>query len=130
VRAHPPQPERAGFLGDLAARLRTPGLLIATTPHPAYTRWLKEQRPDLLQVVDEPVEPAELFAASGNLGLELARYETYDVDRGHPQYQLMVLRTPSPPAGAPQPSGALRRRLLLRANPLARWIRARRSRPR
>ena len=126
VLEHVPPGERREFLGELRARLREPGLLVLTTPHPAYTRWLKEHRPDLLQVVDEPVDVAELVGIAAGLGLELARYQTYDVDRGHPQYQLVVLRTPADAGGDPRPGRELRTRLLLRANPVARWARRRR----
>jgi trans-aconitate 2-methyltransferase len=128
VLEHVPAGERQGFLSDLRGRLREPGLLVLTTPHPGYTRWLLQQRPDLLQVVDEPVEPAEVVGLAAALGLELARYETYDVDRGHPQYQLLVVHTPSDADGNPEPGRALRMRMLLRANPLARWARRARRR--
>jgi trans-aconitate 2-methyltransferase len=128
VLEHVPPGERRGFLTDLRGRLREPGLLVLTTPHPAYTGWLKQHRPDLLQVVDEPVDPAEIIGLAAELGLEPARYETYDVDRGHPQYQLLVLRTPSDAGGDPEPARGLRARMLVRANPLARWARRRRRR--
>ena len=60
--------------------------MIISTHNPSFTRWLHAERPDLLQVVDEPVEPAErLFLATAErLGLELRRYETYDIHSREP----------------------------------------------
>ncbi len=103
---HIPPGDRAAFFDQAGALLAPGGRMIISTPHPSFTRWLHAERPDLLQVVDEPVEPAELLATAERLGLELRRYETYDIHFASPEYQLAELvpagtgHAPPPPAVA------------------------------
>jgi SAM-dependent methyltransferase len=124
VLEHVPTGGREAFLGRLGSLLAPEGRILASTPHPRFTRWLHEHRPDLLQPVDEPVEPADVSAAVRPLGLELVQYRLYGVDRPG-QYQLLVLAppaefgaaaSPAPRPGRLKGAGAtLRRRLRVAA---------------
>ena len=115
--------DRAALFGGLRTVLRPRGGVILSTPHPSYTRWLQRERPDLLQVIDEPVEQEHVLRLATAIGLELRRYEAFDVESGGPQYQVFELSTPSGEALPPHRRPLLERRLRTRANPIARVLR-------
>ena len=127
---HIPPGDRAAFFDQAGALLAPGGRMIISTPHPSFTRWLHAERPDLLQVVDEPVEPAELLATAERLGLELRRYETYDIHFASPEYQLAELGPAGTGHAPPAPRPSLRRHLRLHTNPAARLLRRLRLAPR
>lgn len=88
---HIPREERAALLARLDALLARRGWLVLTTPHPSYTRRLREYEPHLLQIVDEVVEPEEILTLAAEHALELVDYRVYDVDRpGARQYQWLA----------------------------------------
>ena len=120
---HVPVHARAAFFDDLRKRVRPGGRLLMSSPHPAFTRWLHEERPELLQVVDEPVDLVDLIALGRGLGLELGRYETFDVELSGPQYQLAEFVSPGSAGGGAARSRSLERRLRVHANPAARVLR-------
>jgi SAM-dependent methyltransferase len=122
VLEHIPTEDQPSFLEEAASLLSPAGVLIISTPHPSYTRWLRAHRPDVLQVVDEVIEPLDLVNRAEGLGIELVRYETYDID-GRRQYQLFVFQRTAAPGGAPVWEESLRRRLLVRRNRLSRAVR-------
>ena len=99
VLEHIPRDQRAAFLADVHSRLAARGTIVSSTPHATDNRWLAENRPELLQVVDEAVDLADLIEVTGRLGLELVHYRTYDIDRRR-QYQVIALE---PVAGAEEP---------------------------
>ncbi len=91
VLEHVPLEERPQLFERLDALLGGRGWLVLTTPQPSYTRWLHEHRPDLLQIVDEPVSPLDVVSIAEEHGLELVEYLVYDVDApGARQYQLFA----------------------------------------
>jgi hypothetical protein len=56
---------------------------------------VQQHRPELLQVVDEPIELSELVELGARVGLEPITYRTYQLDApGVRQYQLAVLGRP------------------------------------
>ena len=101
VMEHIPAAERPAFLAGLAARLDGDGLVIASTPHPAYTRHKRAVEPEHLQIIDETVQLADVLGEADEAGLQLLRYEAYDVFAGSPEYQLMVLTRRRAPGGPP-----------------------------
>jgi SAM-dependent methyltransferase len=111
VLEHVPSGERANFMAALGRILSASGVLIASTPHPHLTRWMHAQRRDLLQVVDEIVELRDVVELLAPLDLTLTRYATYDIDRGGPQYQLMMFERALRSDDEPRRSLALERRM-------------------
>ena len=101
VMEHIPEAERPAFLSVLAARLDGEGLLIASTPHPAYTLHKRVVEPEHLQIIDETVDLAGVLGEADESGLQLVRYEAYDVFAGSPEYQLMVFTRRRAPGGPP-----------------------------
>ena len=53
-----PQAERPAFVAGLAARLDGDGIVIASTPHPAFTLHKRATDVGHLQIIDEAVEMA------------------------------------------------------------------------
>lgn len=120
---HVPVVERPELLGRLRSALAPAGALLLSCPHPAHTMWMHSEQPELEQVVEEPVEVTDTLALAGELGLELTRYETYDIDRGGPQYHMFALRASRSDPWRPVRRRSLRWRLVLTANPVARVAR-------
>lgn len=92
VTEHVPEGDRQSFLDELARLATADALLLLSTPHPRHTEWMRRERPDLMQVVDEPVPLTELIGALEPQGFTLTRYVTYDIERTGPQYQFGVFR--------------------------------------
>jgi trans-aconitate 2-methyltransferase len=126
VLEHVPVSERASFAQELGRVLSAQGTLIASTPHPHLTAWMRNERQDLMQVVDEAVELSELTELLALFDLTLTRYATFDVDRSGPQYHLMMFERGLQAGGAPRRSAALQRRLKLVDNRIThrarRWV--------
>jgi 2-polyprenyl-3-methyl-5-hydroxy-6-metoxy-1,4-benzoquinol methylase len=122
VLEHIVEEERHAFLANVAARLTENGVVIASTPHPAHTRWAREAAPESLQIVDEEVEVTDVLAVARELGLSLLRYTAYDVDRAC-QYQFLALRAADDAGGPPRQTPGLRRRMLAVSNPASRLAR-------
>ena len=114
VLEHVPPDERPALFTRLDALLAPHGWLLLTTPHPGYTRWLHKHRPELLQIVDEPVPPDTVMTLAHRHDLELIDYRTYDVDvPGARQYQQFAFaRTQN---ALQLPAGGSGRRLALQA---------------
>jgi SAM-dependent methyltransferase len=111
---HVPPDERASLFARIDALLAPRGWLVLATPHPRYTRWLHEHRPDLLQIVDEPVPPETVVALAGRHELDLVDYRVYDVDvPGARQYQLLAFARATD--ALQLPAGGFGRRLALQA---------------
>jgi 2-polyprenyl-3-methyl-5-hydroxy-6-metoxy-1,4-benzoquinol methylase len=124
VLEHIPAAEREGFLGQLEALLAEGGLVFVSTPHPAATRHKKEIGDPHLQVIDEEVELVDVVAEAASAGLQLVRYQAYDVFRGSPEYQFMVFTRRGAQGGPP----VLRDPRAKRPGPRAwRWRNAARS---
>ncbi len=99
------------------SRLAARGTIVSSTPHATDNRWLAENRPELLQVVDEAVDLADLIEVTGRLGLELVHYRTYDIDRRR-QYQVIALEPVAGSGDPPSHDPRLRRRLMaVRSSP-------------
>lgn len=111
VLEHVPLGERANFMAALGRILSASGVLIASTPHPHLTGWMQAQRRDLMQVVDDVVELRDVVELLAPLDLTLTRYATYDIDRGGPEYQLMVFARGLRAGDKPRRNQALERRL-------------------
>ena len=123
VLEHVPTQDRGALFEELD-RVRAPGgWIMLSTPHPDFARWVSENRPELMQVVDEPVELTELVQLAAGIDLEPVAYRAYSVDAPAPrQYQFVVL---APMAGRarelyrPLRGHWLRARLASASNPVA-----------
>jgi hypothetical protein len=79
---------------------------------------------DTLQIIDEEVELPQLTAEAALAGLQLLKFEAYDVFSGSPEYQMMVFTTERGPGGPPVlRSPRLNRRLRWTTSSVGRRVR-------
>jgi SAM-dependent methyltransferase len=96
---HIPAADRPGFIRSLSDRLAPGGILLASTPFPANTEHRRQAGFDSFQIIDEQVELPRVIAEAADAGLQLIGFEAYDVERGSPEFQLMLF-TPARRQGA------------------------------
>jgi SAM-dependent methyltransferase len=84
--------DRAPLFAQLDTRLAAAGQLFLSTPHPKLTAWLSTEARGLMQAIEETVELSDVLELARQHDLELAAYETYDIERSGPQYQFIALR--------------------------------------
>jgi SAM-dependent methyltransferase len=124
VLEHIPRGDRPGFLRDVRSRLADRGLVFVSTPFPAFTHHRRAAGDDTLQVVDEEVELPALTQEAAKAGLQLVRFQAYDVFGGSPEYQMMVFTTVRTPGGQPAlRSRRLERRVRVLRSPAGRRVR-------
>jgi SAM-dependent methyltransferase len=92
VAEHIPRADRQSFLHEVGRLAAGDAMLLLSTPHPHLSEWMHHERPDLMQVVDEPVPLTRLIEAFEPQGFTLTRYVTFDIERTGPQYQFAVFR--------------------------------------
>lgn len=95
VLEHIPLKNRAAVFTQLDTRLAPKGQLILSAPHPRLTAWMRDKEPELAQAVEESVELRDVLELAGQHDLELASYETYDLQFTGPQYQFFSLTRPA-----------------------------------
>jgi 2-polyprenyl-3-methyl-5-hydroxy-6-metoxy-1,4-benzoquinol methylase len=129
VLEHIQESERPAFIADLRDHLATDGVLVASTPYPAFTKRRREIGDNTLQIIDEQVDLAQLLGEVAEAGLQLIRFQAFDVFAGSPEYQMMVFTTTRSPGGpASLRSPRLERRLQwLQGNAGRRALRAGRA---
>jgi SAM-dependent methyltransferase len=124
---HVPIPQRHELAEELGRLLAPQGMLILSTPHPRTSEWMRRERPDLMQVVDEVVDLQDVSGLFDEFELTLTRYHSFDIERGGPQYQFMVF-TRGLDTTRPRSDSRLKWRLRLVDNRLIRparsWLRA------
>jgi SAM-dependent methyltransferase len=78
---HIPIESHPALFGRVAGWLKPEGFAFLHYPNPFYLEWLHEHRPELLQIVDQPIHADILLANASPQGLYLEHYETYfDLD--------------------------------------------------
>jgi trans-aconitate 2-methyltransferase len=97
----------------VAGWLAPDGFALAHYPNPWYLAWCREHRPELLQLVDQPVHADALTAAAYPHGLYLDFLRTYSVWIREGDYVVAVLR-PGSSASTFTQIPARRRSLLAR----------------
>ncbi|CAB4865860.1 unannotated protein [freshwater metagenome] len=119
VLEHIPRTDRSDFLATVFKLLSPGGMIVASTPHPGHIRWLREFHPELLQIVDEEVEPAHLIEVAGRHQLEMVGYTTYALTQPR-QYQVFTFAAAARQGDPAHLTPALHRRLRMIANPITR----------
>ena len=68
------------------------GFIFIHIPNPYYLKWCHENRPDLLQVIDQPITTDILVENTNCNNLYIDRLKTYSIWVTHGDYQVIVLR--------------------------------------
>ena len=76
----------------LASWLAPDGFILAHYPNPWYLSWCAEHRPELLQLVDQPVHADQLTRDAYAHGLYLASLKTYSIWIREGDYVVAVFR--------------------------------------
>jgi trans-aconitate 2-methyltransferase len=78
---HIPAEHRPRLLADIRAVLGPGGILFLTYPSPQYQRFLREEDPGELQIIDEIIEPEVILAEALGAGFYLRHYSLESVWR-------------------------------------------------
>jgi trans-aconitate 2-methyltransferase len=76
----------------LAKVLKPSGFIFIHIPNPYYLEWCHEHRPDLLQVIDQPISTDILVQNTYSHGLIIEELKSYSIWVVHHDYQYAVLR--------------------------------------
>ena len=89
---HIPLEEHARLFANARRWVRDAGLLLIHMPNPLYLEWCRLHRPELLQVVDQPIFTETLLANTVPNGFYLHYLETYSIWIEENDYQVVVLK--------------------------------------
>ena len=89
---HIPLDQHSRLFAALAAWLSDDGFILCNYPNPHYLEWCHVHRPDVLQVIDQPIHADVLVANTYPHGLYLDYLETYSIWIREGDYVRAVLR--------------------------------------
>lgn len=89
---HIPLELHAAMFQNMAKMLKPDGFIFIHIPNPEYLEWCRINRPDLLQIIDNPVYPAIMTRSIENTGLYLNTMVTYGVWLKDGDYQYIILK--------------------------------------
>ncbi|HET7027911.1 MAG TPA: class I SAM-dependent methyltransferase [Candidatus Limnocylindrales bacterium] len=92
---HIPIDEHMKLFGKVRRMLRDTGWAFIHMPNPFYLDWCRRNRPDVLQVIDQPIFIESLVASTRPNDLYVHHLETYAIWIAEGDYQVVVLR-PTP----------------------------------
>jgi trans-aconitate 2-methyltransferase len=92
---HIPLEQHPALFGRVAAWLDGSGFALMNYPSPHYLAWCHVHRPDLLQVVDQPIHADALTANAYPHGLYLDFLKTYSIWIEEGDYVIAVMRPTS-----------------------------------
>lgn len=79
VLEHIPLEHHGALFRRMAGWLGPDGFILAHYPNPWFLAWCHEHRPDLLQLVDQPLHAEVVTANAAAAGLYVAHLETYSI---------------------------------------------------
>lgn len=95
---HIPQEQHRALFARICPWLKSDGWILVHMPSPFYQEWCREERPELLQIIDQPVFTDALAADIQPSGLYIHFLSTYSIWAREPEYQVLVLKPrPEPP---------------------------------
>lgn len=80
------------MLQNMDKMLKPDGFIFIHIPNPEYLKWCHVNRPDLLQIIDNPVYPSVMVKSIENTGLYLHTMVTYSVWLRDGDYQYIILK--------------------------------------
>jgi len=89
---HIPLGRHDALFARIAALVKPGGFVLAHYPNPHYLRWCHEHKPEVLQVIDQPIEADALLEHAYRHGLYLESLETYSIWVREGDYVAAVLR--------------------------------------
>lgn len=89
---HIPLELHARLFENMSKMLKPDGFIFIHIPNPEYLNWCHVNRPDLLQIIDNPVYPSVMVKSIENTGLYLHTMVTYSVWLRDGDYQYIILK--------------------------------------
>jgi len=89
---HIPQEFHKKLFESLAKVLKEQGFIFIHIPNPEYLAWCHENRPDLLQIIDQPIYTSELLKSISGTDLHIHELKTYSIWVVDGDYQYIVLK--------------------------------------
>jgi 2-polyprenyl-3-methyl-5-hydroxy-6-metoxy-1,4-benzoquinol methylase len=89
---HIPLEHHRALFGRIASWLDANGCIVINYPNPHYLAWCHEHRPDLVQIIDQPIHANELLQNAYPHDLYLDYLETYSIWIEEGDYVGVVLR--------------------------------------
>ncbi|MEZ5308588.1 MAG: class I SAM-dependent methyltransferase [Pyrinomonadaceae bacterium] len=81
VLEHVPVKSHPALMKVIKEHLKPDGRLVINIPTARILRYLHEHTPEVLQIIDQPVETSEIVANAENAGLRMVAFEEYGIWR-------------------------------------------------
>jgi trans-aconitate 2-methyltransferase len=92
VLEHIPVERHVRLFANIRRWLKDTGWALVHMPNPFFLKWCQENRPDLLQLVDQPIFTEMLLASIAPNELYVHHLETYSIWVPEGDYQVVVLK--------------------------------------
>ncbi len=89
---HIPLDLHDGLFNKLSKLLNPDGFILIHIPDPEYLQWVHENRPEELQVIDNPVHTNELLSKVYKYDLVIHYLKSYSIFNTPADYQVIVLK--------------------------------------
>jgi len=89
---HIPLEQHPKLFANVRRWLKDTGWVLIHMPNPLFLEWCHRHRPDLLQVIDQPIFTETLLASAQPNGLYVHYLETYSIWVPEDDYQVVVLK--------------------------------------
>ena len=92
VLEHIPENQHGELFIKLSSILKKDGKIFIHIPNPHYLEWCHKHRPDLLQIIDQPIYTENLIKVIRPAGLHIHTLKTYSIWITDGDYQFITLR--------------------------------------
>lgn len=92
---HIPIEQHGKLFRNLANLLAKDGKILINIPNPFFLEWCHQNRPDLLQVIDQPIYLSTLLSKISKTDLYIHYLETYSIWKKDCDFQFIVLKKKS-----------------------------------
>ena len=89
---HIPLEFHSKLFEKISQLLKPQGFVFIHIPNPHYLAWCHENRPDLLQIIDQPIYTDELITNTSPYGLNIHSLNTYSIWVEDGDYQYIILK--------------------------------------
>lgn len=92
VLEHIPVENHSQLFLNLKGNLHDNSVIFINIPHPKATEWFASNKPELLQIIDQPVYASSIVACANSIGMYLENLESYSIAYDQPEYQRYIFK--------------------------------------
>jgi cyclopropane fatty-acyl-phospholipid synthase-like methyltransferase len=96
VLEHIPVDQHSPLFQNIQKHSHSESVVIIHIPAPRYLKWMIENEPQKLQVIDQPLDSGDLIKSLTSTGFYLDKMETYSIFFKEKDYQYFVFRASKP----------------------------------